>query len=235
MGSTKIGAEIIQLEEVDSTNEYAKKLIPEVQEGAVIVAKRQTSGKGRKGRFWASPEGGIWASVILRPPRIDPRLVFVGALAVADTLRDFGIGSWIKWPNDVWVGNRKISGILTEVKGDFAIMGIGINVNNEIPKELKETATSLRDLLGKAVDLEEVLKRLLRNLNCWYEVFLENPDLIVEEIKKRTVLIGKLVKVITEEGTVEGKVLDILSDGTLLLDGSRGPTKILYGDVSLRF
>lgn len=89
------------------------------------------------------------------PPKIDPRLVFVGALAVADTLGDFGIEAWIKWPNDVWVGNRKISGVLTEVKRGYVIMGIGLNVNNEIPEELEGSATSMRDILADLLALKK--------------------------------------------------------------------------------
>jgi BirA family biotin operon repressor/biotin-[acetyl-CoA-carboxylase] ligase len=226
--------DIIYLEEVDSTNEYAKRLLPNISEGTVIVAKKQTAGKGRKNRVWASPEGGLWMSVILKPPKVDPRLVFVGALAVADTLRDFGIEAWIKWPNDVWIGNRKISGILTEVKGDFAIMGIGLNVNNEIPEGLKETAISIREVIGSFLPLEDILRGILRHLDHWYSSFLRDPNLVVEEVKKRTIIIGKSVRVITEEKAIEGKVLDILSDGALILESPEGPIRILYGDVSLR-
>ena len=78
---------IVTLDEVDSTNEYAKRMASEAPEGTVVVARRQTAGKGRRGRRWASPEGGLWFSVILKPPRVDPRLVFVGALGVTDLLR----------------------------------------------------------------------------------------------------------------------------------------------------
>lgn len=225
---------ILHLDEVDSTNEYAKNLIPNAPEGTVVVANRQTSGKGRKGRSWASPEGGLWMSVILKPPRIDPRLVFVGALAVADTLRDFGIDAWVKWPNDVWVGNRKISGVLTEVKGSFAIMGIGLNVNNEIPEELKDTATSMRDVLGRSVDLEKVLERLLGHLSYWYRTFLENPSFAVEEVRRRTILIGERVRVLQDGGELSGRVIDISEDGSLLLDIGGKVVKVVYGDVSLR-
>ncbi|MBP1912288.1 biotin--[acetyl-CoA-carboxylase] ligase [Thermococcus stetteri] len=225
---------ILRLDEVDSTNEYAKKLIPDAPEGTVVVAKRQTTGRGRRGRAWASPEGGLWMSVVLKPPKIDPRLVFVGALAVADTLRDFGIDAWIKWPNDVWVGEKKISGILTEAKGSSVIMGIGLNVNNEIPNELKETAVSMKGLLDKSVNLEEVLKKLLHHLGHWYGVFLENPALLVGEVRERTVLIGKKVRVLQDGGELVGTVVDVSGDGSLLLDVDGQIIKVLYGDVSLR-
>lgn len=225
---------VIRLDEVDSTNEYAKRLIPDAPEGTVIVAKKQSAGRGRKGRAWASPEGGLWMSVILKPPRIDPRLVFVGALAVTDTLWDFGIDAWVKWPNDVWVGNRKISGVLTEVKSGFVIMGMGLNVNNEIPDGLKETATSMREALGKPVDIGEVLERLLEYLGRWYKTFLENPPLVVEEVRGRTMLIGKEVRVLRDGNDLVGRVINISDDGSLILDVDGQTVKVVYGDVSVR-
>ncbi len=168
------------------------------------------------------------------PPKIDPRLVFVGALAVADTLGDFGIEAWIKWPNDVWVGNRKISGVLTEVKRGYVIMGIGLNVNNEIPEELEGSATSMRDILGRSVGIEEVLKRLLEHLGRWYKTFLENPYLVVEEIRKRTILIGKEVRVLRDDNDLVGRIINISDDGSLLLDVDGQTVKVVYGDVSVR-
>ena len=227
---------IIRLEEVGSTNDYARGIAEESPEGTVVIAKRQTAGRGRKGRKWASPEGGLWMSVILKPEKTDPRLVFVGALAVADTLAGFGITGWIKWPNDVWVGEKKIAGILTEGKaGKFVVMGIGLNVNNEIPEELKESATSMRELLGREVPLEEVLPVLLKALERWYRVFEESPLKVIDETRKRTLILEKFVKVITDEGVVSGIARDILEDGSLLLETEEGPLKILHGDVSLRF
>ncbi|HDZ36556.1 MAG TPA: biotin--[acetyl-CoA-carboxylase] ligase [Thermococcus sp.] len=231
-----IGVKIIRLDEVDSTNEYAKAIAHEVPEGTVVVAKRQVAGKGRKGRSWASPEGGLWMSVILKPPRVDPRLAFVGALAVGDTLADFGISVGIKWPNDVWVGGRKISGILAEGKaGEYSILGIGLNVNNPIPEELRENAVSMMELLGSKLPLEEVLKRLLLHLDGWYRVFLERPDLLMAKVRERTFILGRPVTVIEGDERISGIALDVLDDGSLLMDIDGQLRRILYGDVSLRF
>ncbi|ASJ00908.1 biotin--[acetyl-CoA-carboxylase] ligase [Thermococcus gorgonarius] len=226
---------IIRLDEVDSTNEYAKGIAPSSPEGTVVVAKRQTAGKGRKGRFWASPEGGLWVSVILKPNRSDPRLVFVGALAVVDALADFGIRGWIKWPNDVWVGGKKIAGILTEGKaGKFVVMGIGLNVNNEIPSDLRETATSMRAILGKRLELNEVTNRVLDHLGRWYKIFQRNPLKVIEAVKERTILINREVKVIHSDGEISGTAVDILEDGSLLIDTGEGKVRVVYGDVSIR-
>ncbi|WP_297520007.1 biotin--[acetyl-CoA-carboxylase] ligase [Thermococcus sp.] len=226
---------IIHLDEVDSTNEYAKRIAGNSTEGTVVVAKRQTSGKGRKGRSWASPEGGLWLSVILKPGRIDPRLVFVGALAVVDTLADFGISSGIKWPNDVWVSGRKIAGILTEGKGsEYVILGIGLNVNNPVPEWLRESATSVFELTGTEIPLEKVLERLLFHLGGWYRVFLERPDLLMVKVREKTFILGKTVRVIQDEGELAGRALDVLEDGSLLIETPFGSKRVTYGDVSLR-
>ncbi|AIU70644.1 biotin--protein ligase [Thermococcus eurythermalis] len=230
-----VGVKVIQLDEVGSTNEYAKTIAHEAPEGTVVIAKRQTAGRGRKGRSWASPEGGIWMSVILKPPRVDPRLAFVGALAVVDTLADFGISAGIKWPNDVWVGGRKVSGILAEGKaGEYSILGIGLNVNNPIPEELKDNATSMMELIGSKLPLEKVLKRLLLHLDGWYRVFLERPDLLMAKVRERTFILGKPVTVIEGEERISGIALDVLDDGSLLMDIGGQLRRITYGDVSLR-
>lgn len=230
-----VGVKVIQLDEVGSTNEYAKTIAHEVPEGTVVVAKRQTAGRGRKGRSWVSPEGGLWISVILKPPRVDPRLAFVGALAVVDTLADFGISAGIKWPNDVWVGGRKVSGILAEGKArEYSILGIGLNVNNPIPEELKDNATSMMELIGSKLPLEKVLKRLLLHLDGWYRVFLERPDLLMAKVRERTFILGKPVTVIEGEERIPGIALDVLDDGSLLMDIGGQLRRITYGDVSLR-
>ncbi|WP_297465693.1 biotin--[acetyl-CoA-carboxylase] ligase [Thermococcus sp.] len=227
---------IIHLDEVDSTNEYAKRIAGNSPEGTVVVAKRQTAGKGRRGRSWVSPEGGLWLSVILKPGRIDPRLVFVGALAVVDTLADFGITAGIKWPNDVWVSGRKIAGILTEGKGiEYVILGIGLNVNNPVPEELRESATSMLELTGAKVPLEKVRERLLFHLGGWYRVFLERPDLLMAKVRERTFILGKTVRVLQDGEELAGRAADILEDGSLLLETPSGLKRVTHGDVSLRF
>ena len=230
-----IGIRIINLDETDSTNEYAKRIAPEVPEGTVVIAKRQTAGKGRKGRSWASPEGGLWMSVILKPQRVDPRLVFVGALAVADTLSDFGLAPGIKWPNDVWVAGKKIAGILTEGKADeYTVLGIGLNVNNPIPPELQRDAISMMELIGTPLPLDRVLERLLFHLNAWYRIFRERPDIMMAKVRERTFILGRTVRIVEDDNVLIGRAVDVLDDGSLLLDIDGQLRRILYGDVSLR-
>jgi BirA family biotin operon repressor/biotin-[acetyl-CoA-carboxylase] ligase len=230
-----IGKKIIRLEEVDSTNRYAKEIAPKVPEGAVVIARRQSSGRGRLDRRWESPEGGLWLSVILKPGKPDPRLVFIGGLAVVDTLSDFGIQGGIKWPNDVWVNGKKISGILTEGKGDeYVILGIGLNVNNSLPLELGGSATSMMMEIGRPVPLERVLDKLLFHLDIWYKVYRERPDLLMARLREKTFILGRTVKVTDGGATMIGRALDVLDDGSLLLEVGGELKRIIYGDVSLR-
>ncbi|WP_456365127.1 biotin--[acetyl-CoA-carboxylase] ligase [Thermococcus sp.] len=230
-----IGSKVIRLDEIDSTNEYAKGIASEVPEGTVVIAKTQRAGKGRRGRRWASPEGGLWMSVVLKPEKPDPRLAFVGALAVVDALGELGIKAWVKWPNDVWVGRRKIAGILTEARGgEFVVMGIGLNVNNPLPEELKGKATSIKALIGREIPLEDFVESLLRRLDRWYAVFLRDPEKVVREVRERMPILGKAVEVATGEERFSGEVADLLPDGSLLLKTKDGMRRVLQGDVSLR-
>ena len=230
-----IGRKIMVLDEVSSTNDYAKSIADEVPEGTVVVAKRQSAGKGRKGRKWVSPEGGLWMSVILKPGFLDPRIVFIGALSVVDTLADFGIPSGIKWPNDVWVRERKIAGILVESKGEeHVVVGIGMNVNNPIPEELRGTAVSMFELTGERIPLESVLKSLTFHLDAWYRIFKEDPFLLMAKVRERTFILGRFVEVVSDDGKIAGRAVDVLDDGSLLLDVGGSLKKVLYGDVSLR-
>ncbi|WP_262926570.1 biotin--[acetyl-CoA-carboxylase] ligase [Thermococcus henrietii] len=231
---------VIRLTEVGSTNDYAREIAEDVPDGTVVVARRQTSGRGRKDRSWVSPEGGLWMTAILKPkssPEHVPKLVFVGALAVTDTLAQYGIEGKIKWPNDVLVGGRKIAGILSECKlNSFALLGIGLNVNNEVPEELRDGAVSMTELLGRKLDPNEVLERLLRSLSYWYSLFRSGRHgEILRSVRNRSAVIGKEV-VILEDGEVilRGRAVGIDESGALLVDTGERVERVLYGDVSLR-
>ncbi|MEM2676119.1 MAG: biotin--[acetyl-CoA-carboxylase] ligase, partial [Candidatus Bathyarchaeia archaeon] len=161
--------------EVNSTNDWAKELAElGAPEGTVAIAETQTAGRGRIGRKWHSPKGGLWFSITLKPnlkPSETVKLVFLAGLAVAETLRELcGLKAETKWPNDVLVDGRKVCGILSEMKTvgekvDYVVVGVGINANinveKELPPELRETATSLKAMLGKEISMENLFKGLL--------------------------------------------------------------------------
>ncbi len=229
-----IGKKIVALKEVSSTNDYARSIAEEAPEGTVVLAESQSAGKGRNGRRWVSPKGGLWMSVILKPGFVDPRIVFVGPLSVIDVLADFGIPSGIKWPNDVWVRGQKIAGVLVESKGkEYVIVGIGLNVNNPIPEELRDTAVSMFELVGKEIPLDVLLKSMTFHMDAWYRIFREDPAILMQKVRERTFILGMFVEVVGGERFV-GRAVDVLDDGSLLLDVGGSLRKVIYGDVSIR-
>src|SRR5690606_19755638 len=166
-----IGRTIEYYDELPSTNQRAKELLPAVDEGAVILAEMQTAGRGRLGRSWFSPPGtGIWLSIILRPPFSPielPKLNLLAVVALSRAVKAvLDIRPLVKWPNDLYYQDRKLAGILTEVTGELGrlehvIMGVGINVNqrsNDFPLELRTKAGSLRMATGCFVDRKDLLR-----------------------------------------------------------------------------
>ncbi len=136
-------------------------------------------------------------------------------------------------------GGRKIAGFLTEGKaGEYAVLGIGLNVNNPIPKELEGgSATAMVNFIGRPLPLERVRERLLFHLDGWYRVFKGGrPELMMAKVRERTFILGRTVRVIEDsDELVGGRALDVLDDGSLLLDVNGELRRVLYGDVSLRF
>ncbi len=233
---------------IDSTNIKAKELAPIEEEGTVIVAEEQTMGKGRLGRTWVSQKGkGIYMSMILKP-KVDmmkvSRITLIGAAAVHLALKEIGIKSKIKWPNDILVGDKKICGILTEMNCDldkvnYVIMGIGINVNlgeDEIPKELREKATSLKIFSGKSVDKERLFKLVLDYFEELYSHFKDNGAMgqVLDICRKNSSVIGREIKVIKGNDVRVGEALDINKNGELVVEFVEGVEAINSGEVSVR-
>lgn len=246
---TKIlGKKVIYFQKIDSTNEYAKRIAFQEDEGTIIVTDTQIRGYGRKFRAWASPKGGLWMSVILKPkiePERLPKIVFVGALAVVEALRDLGVEARIKWPNDVLVNERKVCGILVEGKYseseiNYVVLGIGLNVNierNELPENIRSDSTSLSEVLGVKLPIEEVFKAVVRYLEHWYTLFLEGRYAeILDKWREYSAVLGKKVRILSEEGGFEGVACDIDEFGALIVETANGKReKVIYGDVSLRY
>jgi len=243
-----IGKTIHYFSEVTSTNDLAKEMASiGTKEGTVIIAETQTRGKGRLGREWASPKGGIWLSTILRPKlsaKNVPKLTLMTSLAVAKTISQLlNLKTEVKWPNDVLINAKKVCGILTEAntKGDvtnFVVVGIGINANIEphsLPKEVRENATSLKHELKREINREQFLRVLLEKMEHYYAMLTEgkfNP--ILEEWKSLCSVLGSYVEVTSLEEKIEGWAIDVDENGALIIklqDGTQ--RKVLSGDVSL--
>jgi len=218
---------IIKLDTVESTNEYAKKIASKSENFTVILAKKQRRGRGRLNRKWESPEGGLWVSVILKPEFFSSLLSLDIGLAVLETLKNFGIDSKLKWPNDLLVSEKKICGILLEKISENVIIGIGLNVN--ISKMNTENWTSMSVETKKRFNLEEVLDVLINNMRYYYSLYEKREfSKIIEEWKQNSCTLGKNVVVETIPETLSGKAIDIDENGFLILDNGK---KINAGDV----
>jgi BirA family biotin operon repressor/biotin-[acetyl-CoA-carboxylase] ligase len=225
-------------DEVDSTMDIARELARnQCPHFTVVIAGRQKEGRGRLKRSWMSSEGGLYFTVVVRPkipPALSSRVNLAASMILAQTLRNmFNINAMVKWPNDVLIDGKKISGILSEMEAEidrvsFISIGIGINVNND-PTLYEPMATSLIKILGKKVPRIEVLKTFLGR----FEDAVNDANLnnVVSEWKRYTETLNRHVKIITTHEVSEGLAVDVDDNGALILklvDGSL--KKIIYGD-----
>jgi len=233
---------------VDSTNTVAMRLGEQGEaHGAVVLAEEQTAGRGRAGRSWISEKSlGIHCTVLLRPPIAPahaPLLTLVAGLAARDAVvEELDALPDIRWPNDLLVNGRKFCGILTEMHAEpdrmhWAVIGIGINVNQaKMPAELAEVATSLRIETGKVHSRLELLIRLLRHLDRYYNQFLvEGPVPIVRRFAEvSSYFQGKRVQISTATESFTGTTAGLDSSGVLRVsrDDGRGIEAVLSGDVA---
>ena len=210
---------IIILDKVDSTNDYVKKFIKD-KKTVAVAAKRQTKGKGTKGRSFISDEGGVYVSVLRFYEGLKANsaysIISDTAVAVVNTLKAFGVECGIKWPNDVYCNGKKICGILTEtcINGDYvdySVIGIGINVNNEIAPEIRDIAVSASEVKGEKLNVDAVLATLLFNLERKQEEGL---------YARYSCVLGRKIKVVKPDGGEYFAVAkQVMPDGRLMLEG----------------
>ena len=242
-----VGQELYCLNEIGSTNDFAVGLAEHgSKEGVVVIAEKQTKGKGRLGRKWVSPKGaGLWFSLILRPklnPYHSSKITFIAGLAVLDAVSKLGVNASLKWPNDVLVGKKKLCGILTELKAEsdiisHLVIGIGLNVNFEkadFPVELKTIATSMYIETGNKSARIKILQDILLNIENYYEQFKEDGfEPILRKWKQYSATIGNRVKIKTDLGVTEGFAQDIDDDCALIVRLDSGKIeRVVTGDVS---
>ena len=203
----------ISVASIDSTNTYLKKL-KRPTEDTLIIAKKQTGGRGTKGRSFICEEGGVYMSLLkLYPCKAEESfsIMMNSAVAVVNTLHAFDINAKIKWPNDIIVNGKKICGILIEnvFEGEDvakSIVGIGLNVNNPIADEIRDIAISTKEVLKRELSVETVAATLAYNL---YQ------PISFEEYKKHLLYIGEEVTIITQKSTYRALIADILPNGNL--------------------
>ena len=233
--------------ETDSTNLWIKRLAKEgASEGTLALAEFQAAGRGRLGRSWEVPEGtSVRMSILLRPkfePQYAPTLTLVMGMAVAKAVKSLGFDVSIKWPNDVVVSHKKICGILTEMgvrdgKIDYAVIGVGINVNiKEFPEEMADKATSLYLESGKEFDRSQIPGLVMEAFEKYYEKFAATCDLsgLKEEYESILANYNQPVRVLAKE-PYEGVARGITDGGELLVEKTDGTiVAVSAGEVSVR-
>ncbi|TZE81572.1 biotin--[acetyl-CoA-carboxylase] ligase [Calorimonas adulescens] len=242
-----LGREIVYYDSIGSTNEVAKGLaIGNCDEGTIVVAEEQVSGRGRISRGWYSPKfEGIYCSIILKPsvPISEiPKLTQLIGLGIARALQKRGINPLIKWPNDIVVNGKKVCGILTEMAAEmdavhYVITGFGLNVNNRrIPGEISSIATSLYLESGEEFYRPELLASILKEIEIIYTAYKGGDyNGFISEVKSMSATIGRKVRVINGRMEYTGTAVDILPSGALLIEHDDGElTEAQAGDVSVR-
>lgn len=244
-----IGQQLECFDVIGSTNTTAMQMAEEgASHGTLVVADRQDSGKGRRGRSWVMPAGiAIAMSILLKPKELQPEnapmLTLVSALAVVRAIeQQTGIRGGIKWPNDIVINGKKVCGILTEMSTQIdyinhIVVGIGINVHNEqFPEELSERATSLFLESGKHFNRAALVEAVCEQFEYYYEIFMRTQDLggLQEEYDSYLVNRDRQVCILDPRGAYEGKALGITEHGELLVETSEGVRKVDSGEVSVR-
>ena len=223
----------IFLEETASTNDYAKAR-RDLGENLLVVAKKQTSGRGTKGRSFSSQRGGVYLSLLTFyqdfPASNAFQIMQGAAAAVCETLAFFGVKPKIKWANDVYVNGKKICGILIEnaLKGKYigsSIVGIGLNVWNELPDELSDIATTLFQETGKKMDVERVIEVLVR--------FLGEKN-IHEKYAQYLGWLGEEVTLVIGDKEMRAKLLSVDETGGLWVEADGEKRRFVAAEVSLR-
>jgi BirA family biotin operon repressor/biotin-[acetyl-CoA-carboxylase] ligase len=237
---------ILRYDSLPSTNtEAAQQAVRGAAEGVCIVAREQTEGRGRQQRRWISPpDAGLYFSIVLRP-RIEvrawPLITLMAASAVADALRQMcGLAVDIKWPNDIYAGGRKLSGILAETvetdAGRACILGIGINLKDAaFPSSLRDVATSVEAQTGHAPDAELLLQALTRAIARRYQTLHKTngaEEMLREWSAHSSFAAGKRVRVSLENETIEGWTRELEPDGALQVETDAGEIRtVRAGDV----
>jgi len=223
--------QIVRFKEVASTQDTARRFIEQENELA-ISSLRQKRGRGRHGRDWFSPSGGLYVSLLLFPKIRVNSIPLLAALAVIKMLEDHGFSQLlIQWPNDVLLDRKKVSGIICERFKNAVICGIGLNINNSRFSKKLDKATSLRIAAGETFDIDEILNHLIGKFNPLYEE-LQSDGIKIKEVLNYIDGIGESIEVVTSKRIFKGTVYDIDDDWALMLRDESGMIKkFYYGDV----
>ena len=244
-----VAKEVLYFDTIDSTNTKAQELAEKgYPSGTLVVADKQESGKGRRGRSWVSPSGtGIFMTLMIKPdinPNNASMLTLVAALAVAKAITSVtGEEALIKWPNDIVINGKKVCGILTEMNAQFdyinhIVVGIGINVHNEsFPEKISQMASSLMiEAGGKRFHRAQIIAETMSYFEQYYDTFLKTQDLsaLVREYDELLVNRNKSVRVLDPKEPFDGKAMGITPKGELIVDTWESRKLVSSGEVSVR-
>ena len=229
-----IGKSIKRFDDLDSTNSFVKRNVSNLEHGTIIVAKSQSEGRGRRDNKWMSKEGNLYFSFVLKND-IERQCIFryivEVSLGIINTLKELNIDALIKYPNDCLVDGKKVSGILLESSGSFKLdyiaIGIGINVNQVKFNELTNKATSLKKQTKKSYNIDDVLKRFIKNYNSIIEMHYDKLfDLYLES----SIVLGKTITYQLKEYIIS----DIEKDGTIIIENGNGKRRVAYSEINLK-
>jgi len=242
-----LNPQVVHFSVVDSTTSEAKRRIQSGQrDELLILAETQTHGRGRYNRTWFSPKGGLYLSLVLRPLlALDslPLHNFLCACAIAKALQNMGIKRVrLKWPNDVLIAEHKVAGILSELislgpDDNMVILGIGINQNNilnDLPEDIRYSATSMIEHLGHVTSQEELLCEVLTSIDYWLETTRSSGSFVavLDEWRLRSATLGARVCVDDGSRTYIGVAKELLPDGSLLVHTEDGDITFCIGDIT---
>jgi BirA family biotin operon repressor/biotin-[acetyl-CoA-carboxylase] ligase len=248
----QIGKKIYYFDEIESTSDALKKMAKNGEDhGSIVIANRQISGHGRRGRAFFSPDLGLYMSILLRDKlnaELANFLTIISSLAVSDAIDEIAdVKTSLKWPNDILLNNKKICGILVEtslknssLNIDYAVVGIGVNVASNLakfPKELINKASTICAESGKCFELLDLTFLIIKNFNEIYGKFLDgkNNSQILSRYKDKLALLGKKITVIRGGDTFAAVARDIDEFGHLLVEKDGKIEKLLTEEVSVRF
>jgi len=239
-----IGNTIEVFDEIDSTNEYAKKIAKNASDGTIVAANVQTKGKGRRGRGFESKKGGMYFSIILKPDVAIEEVPFITqmtACSIYKALSEMGVNTLIKWPNDIILNDKKLCGILCEMSCEidylsYVVAGIGINMKKvDFEEEVGKIATSLEQE-GYELDNLELFWNILKNFDHFYKKYtMHDYDEMLDILRANSHILNKDIEILTSNEIKKAKAKDMDEKGFLVVEYENGDIEhINYGEVSVR-
>ena len=238
-----LGCQRIELASCGSTNDEAARLARAgAKHGTIVIAERQASGRGRDGRVWQSPPGGLYMSAVLRPsmPVIDvPPMTLAIGIGLCEAVRTTGAPAVLKWPNDLLVHDRKLAGVLVEAQSqgsrlEALIVGIGVNISGELPEPVAETAITLAEAAGTTIDRDAFIERMLAHVERWVERYVSVGLAAIIPAWQERMAVGLTARATIDGEARIGSVAGLDADGALLLRDDAGNVhRVRSGDVEV--